>query len=80
MKKNLNRKSGQTMTEYIIIVAVVALACIAIFAIFGDTLRHKMSGAVHELDSGTDASAASSEADKTSHDYLKNLNKDGSGN
>lgn len=78
MKRNLRSKSGQTMTEYIIIVAVVALAALAIFAIFGDTLRGKMAGAVKELDSGDNASAADAAVSTTSHDYLKNLNKDGS--
>lgn len=78
MKKNMSRKSGQTMTEYIIIVAVVALAAIAIFAIFGDTLRQKMAGAVKELDSGQNASAADAAVSTSSHDYLKNLSKDGS--
>lgn len=78
MKKNMSRKSGQTMTEYIIIVAVVALAAIAIFAIFGDTLRQKMAGAVKELDSGANSTAADAAVSKSSHDYLKELSKDGS--
>ena len=77
MKKIQRKKSGQTMTEYIIIVAVVALAAIGIFAIFGDTLRQKMSGAVHELDSGANASAADAAVATSSHDYLKTLTKDG---
>jgi len=80
MKKHMNKKSGQTMTEYIIIVAVVALAAIAIFAIFGDTLRQKMAGAVKELDSGQNAGAADAAVATSSHDYLKNLSKDGAGN
>ncbi len=79
MKNNKRKISGQTMTEYIIIVAVVALAAIAIFAVFGDTIRQKMSGAVKELDSGQNASAADAAVSQSSHDYLKNLNKDGAG-
>lgn len=78
-RKYLRSKRGQTMTEYIIIVAVVALAAIAVFAIFGDTIRRKMSGAVSELDSTGLDQEAQQAADTSSHDYLKNLDKDGSG-
>ena len=74
----MRRKSGQAMTEYIIIVAVVALAAIAIFAIFSDTLRAKLGGAVEEL--GGDTSAKDAALDKDSHQYLKDLDKDGAGN
>ena len=80
MKNNKQKKSGQTMTEYIIIVAVVALAAIAIFSIFGDTIRQKMAGAVKELDSGANAGAADAAVSQSSHDYLKTLTKDGSAN
>jgi hypothetical protein len=65
MKKN--NKSGQGMVEYIIIVAVIALAAIVIFGIFGDTIRAKMGGAVSELGgTGTDSSTKSA-------DYMKQL-------
>ncbi len=73
----MRRKSGQTMTEYIIIVAVVALAAIAIFAIFSDTIRAKLGGAVEEL--GGDTSAKDAALEKDSHQYLKDLDKDGAG-
>lgn len=75
MKKTNGRKSGQAMTEYIIIVVIVALAAIAIFAIFGQTIQHKVSGAVNEL--GGDSAAASAAVDKNPQDYLKDLSKDG---
>ncbi len=54
MKTHRNKKSGQTMVEYIIIVVIIAIAALAIFGIFGDTLRKKLGGAVEELggDSG----------------------------
>jgi Flp pilus assembly pilin Flp len=74
---SMRRKSGQTMTEYIIIVAVVALAAIAIFAIFSDTIRAKLGGAVEEL--GGDTSAKDAALEKDSHQYLKDLDKDGAG-
>ncbi len=63
----INRR-GQGMVEYIIIVAVVALAALTIFGIFGDTIREKLGGAVKSLSNtaGTDNSTKS-------EDYLKAL-------
>jgi len=49
MQTNLKRKRGQTLTEYIIIVVVVALAAIAIVAAFSDTVQSKFRGATEEL-------------------------------
>jgi Flp pilus assembly pilin Flp len=66
--KSLERRSGQAMTEYIIIVVVVALAALAIFGIFSDTLRGKLGGAVEEL--GGDPGSA---LDQESVEYLKQL-------
>lgn len=77
MKTKLGRKSGQAMVEYIIIVAVVAIAALVIFGIFGDTIRTKMSGAVSTLDSGQNASDAQADAQKKSSTFLKNLDASG---
>jgi Flp pilus assembly pilin Flp len=44
------KKSGQTMTEYIIIVAIVAIAAIAIFGYFSDVIQTKVSGAGAAMD------------------------------
>jgi Flp pilus assembly pilin Flp len=66
MKHRHSSKRGQTMTEYIIIVVVVALAAIAIVAAFSDTVQSKFRGATEEL-GGT----ASSTVD--SKQYLKDL-------
>ncbi|WP_372806213.1 hypothetical protein [Pontiella sp.] len=79
MKAKLKRKQGQAMVEYIIIVAVVAVAALVVFGLFGDTIRQKMSGAISTLDSGDNASAAQSDvSDNTSADFLKNLDAEGS--
>lgn len=79
MRKNKQeRQSGQTMVEYIIIVVIIAVAAIAIFGVFGDTIRAKLSGAVHEMDSGDHANAAEQALQKGSADWLKDMTKDGS--
>ncbi len=75
MKKLRNRKSGQAMTEYIIIVVIVALATIAILAIFSDTIRAKFGGAVAEL--GGDNAAKDAALDRSSSQMMKDLDKDG---
>jgi Flp pilus assembly pilin Flp len=49
MKSLHRRRRGQTMVEYIIIVAIVAIAAIAVVGFFGDTIRQKFFGATEEL-------------------------------
>ncbi len=39
MKSFIRNEEGQGMTEYIIIVAIIAIAGIAIFTLFGDQIR-----------------------------------------
>lgn len=75
MRKFLRKKDGQALTEYILIVVIVALAAIAILAIFSDTLRNKFGGAVEEL--GGDTAAKDAALQDGSQTILKNLDKDG---
>ena len=73
-----NRKSGQTMVEYIIIVVIIAIAALAIFGVFSDRIRAMMGGAVVELGGSTsDVDAA---VDTKAVDGLKSITKDGAGN
>ncbi len=44
---------GQGMTEYIIIVALIAIAAIGVFTAFGGTIRNQVAGMANEL-AGTD--------------------------
>jgi Flp pilus assembly pilin Flp len=53
VKKQL-KQIGQGMTEYIIIVALIAIAAIAVYSIFGDVVREQVGGMAQEL-SGTDS-------------------------
>lgn len=54
--KSASRQRGQGMSEYIIIVALIAVGAIGVFAAFGGTIRHQVAGMTNEL-SGTSASA-----------------------
>jgi Flp pilus assembly pilin Flp len=50
------RTLGQGMTEYIIIVALIAIAAIGVYSFFGQTVRQQTAGMAKEL-SGQSASA-----------------------
>ncbi len=47
--RSLRKITGQGMTEYIIIVALIAIAAIAVYSFFGDTLRSQMGAMTKEL-------------------------------
>ena len=57
MRRNLKRQAGQGMTEYIIVVALVAVAAIAVYQYFGQVVRAQVAAMAHEL-SGEDGSAS----------------------
>lgn len=57
---------GQGMTEYIIIVALIAIAAITVYNLFGDTVRGQVGGMAAELGGGTaDAGAVQDAAAKS---------------
>jgi len=47
--KNKLKQLGQGMTEYIIIVALIAISAIGIYSIFGDTITDQMGTMTQEL-------------------------------
>ncbi|RBP51388.1 pilus assembly protein [Arenicella xantha] len=49
ISKAKNRQNGQGMTEYIIIVALIAIAAIGVYSQFGKAIRGQMSGMTQEL-------------------------------
>ncbi len=69
-------RSGQTMVEYIIIVAVIAIAALVVFGLFGDTIKKKTSGVVSSLDEDL-GSQAQTEAGRSSADFIRTLDADG---
>lgn len=49
-KKNLQKaRRGQGMTEYIIIVALIAIAAIGVITLFGDNLRQLFASSAEAL-------------------------------
>jgi len=66
--KRTTKQFGQGMTEYIIIVALVAIAGIAAYSFFGGTLRSSLGGVAAELSGGDNSGAltqAQGQATKT---------------
>ena len=55
--KTKMKQIGQGMTEYIIIVALIAIAAIAVYGFFGDTIRGQVGAMTAEL-SGQDGGDA----------------------
>ena len=70
------RQLGQGMTEYIIIVALIAIAAIAVYGFFGDTIRAQMGAMTKELageqgDTGKAAASASKAEGESKEKGLK---------
>lgn len=59
--RHARRQQGQGMTEYIIIVALVAIAAIGVYTAFGKTLRSQMAVTAQSL-AGKSAGEARSES------------------
>ena len=73
------RERGQGMTEYIIIVGVIAIAAISVFGLFGDTVENQIAGMAQELGGGdgtTAQAAAGTASDAAAADAVvtNNLN------
>lgn len=69
-----NKQFGQGMTEYIIIVALIALAAIAVYGMFGTTLRQQVAGMSQSLagqDNKSSTSAAAAAAGNAASDASK---------
>ena len=61
MKSMRNSQLGQGMTEYIIIVAMIAIAAIAVYQYMGQTVRNQTAAIAQEL-AGNDGTTANTNA------------------
>ena len=59
VRRSALRQRGQGMTEYIIIVALIAVAAIGVYALFGKTIRSQVAGLAGEVAGTGSASAVS---------------------
>lgn len=86
-----NKQLGQGMTEYIIIVALIAVSAIGVYSLFGQTLRNQTAGLAAEMSgqnaapnittAQTNANTATANAEVTKNmgTYNANNNVGGSG-
>lgn len=70
---NIKKQSGQGMTEYIIIVALIAVAAIGVYSYFGGTIRAQTAGMAQEMagSSAATSQAAAATAGKAAEDSGK---------
>lgn len=88
LKRSPLRQFGQGMTEYIIIVGVIAVAAIGVFGFLGDAIKDQTAGLTSEIagNSGaanrTAAAAAATAATAASvgHNSLSNYDQNSQGN
>lgn len=66
------RQKGQAFVEYVILVAVIALAALFVLANFSDRLKDMITGITVTLGGEADETA-----DENAKDIIKNLDKDG---
>jgi Flp pilus assembly pilin Flp len=79
IKQNKTKKSqrGQGMSEYIIIVAMIAVGAIAVFTNFGGVIRSQVAGMANELagqDGTANVTAATTAAGKATASATKVTN------
>jgi len=67
------RQTGQGMTEYIIVVALIAVAAIGVYTLFGQTIRNQTAGLALEV-SGQTASTAIGNAQTNANTASTNAN------
>ncbi|MBS2023911.1 MAG: hypothetical protein JST92_16020 [Deltaproteobacteria bacterium] len=73
----LRKQSGQGMTEYLIIVALIAIAAIGVVTVFGQDIRQLFStstGALTGSQTTANASTKATVKNKTLKDFGKSTN------
>jgi Flp pilus assembly pilin Flp len=74
MRKMMKRQDGQGMTEYIIIVALIAIAAIGVVTVFGDNIRKMFGASVNALaGTATDSTGAAKAGNSSKHRNVVNF-------
>lgn len=72
-QEKTRKQRGQGMTEYVIIVALIAVAAIGVYSLFGRTVRSQTAGLAQEV-AGVDAGAAIGQAGRAAASAQTNAN------
>ena len=75
MKKRIKKRKGQTIVEYVLIIAIVVVAAIGVLSAFSDTVRAKIAGITKVF--SPDADTKYDDADSKS--IFQNLDENGEG-
>ena len=78
-KSKRNRRNGQTMVEYIIIVVLIAISLLVLFGKLSKATGKKVAGATSALDEEVGSEAASI-AEEDPADKIKKFDTDGNFN
>ena len=70
---NRKLKKGQTMVEYIIIVALIAISLIAVFTYFSKATAKKVAGATEAIDSDMGSKAKEAVESIEDPDQIKSI-------
>lgn len=73
--KSKKFKKGQTMVEYIIIVALIAISLIAVFTYFSRGVGKKVAGATEAI-SESEGNSAKSAVEDINTDTIKKIGED----
>ena len=76
---SLKNRRGQGMTEYIIIVALIAIAAIGVVTTFGNDIRHIFDASTDSLSGNTSAKNASQKYGTKTNDTLKDFGTNNQG-
>lgn len=68
------RTGGQAIVEYIIIIAIIAVAALTVLGIFSDRIRELIAGSASALGSNN---AAAAYEQSSSQNTMQNMDKDG---
>jgi len=75
-RKMIRKNRGQGMTEYIIIVALIAIAAIGVITVFGDNIRALFTASADSLASDVDVTVnASKVKDSMKKKNIKNFSE-----
>ncbi len=76
----LRKDAGQGMTEYIIIVALIAIAAIGVVTVFGEDVRSLFGASTQALAGSTTVNSVAKSGNTTNYTGKKNLSTFGQNN